>query len=374
MGLEKTLPKDYYFSTKIFAEERERIFFSQWFCVGRSSEVADTGNYLAVDLCGESIIVVRDEFGHLNAFYNLCRHRGSQLIPMVLQGGETPVCLTGCVGDLIRCPYHSWAYGLDGRFKRAPHINDIEPGDPEFALHPVSVDTWGGFIFVRLSAGDAELTLAEQLSEIPERLLRYPLEELTVGARISYSVLANWKVVLENYNECYHCAGVHPELCRVVPAFRDRGGANLDWAEGIPHRDGAYTFTFDGTTNRAPFPGLNDTERTRHNGELAYPNLMISLSCDHVAAFVIWPVTPTETRIVCDFLFHPDEMVKADFDPADAVDFWDLINRQDWTICENVQRGMASRAFRGGYYAPMEDLSLDIRDFIHKRLLKKGSR
>ncbi len=174
---------------------------------------------------------------------------------MVLQGGKAPVCLTGCVGDLIRCPYHSWAYGLDGRFKRAPHINDIEPGDPEFALHPVSVDTWGGFIFVRLSAGEAELTLAEQLSEIPERLLRYPLEELTVGARISYSVLANWKVVLENYNECYHCAGVHPELCRVVPAFRDRGGANLDWAEGIPHRDGAYTFTFDGTTNRAPFPG-----------------------------------------------------------------------------------------------------------------------
>lgn len=87
-----------------------------------------------------------------------------------------------------------------------------------------------------------------------------------------------------------------------------------------------------------------------------------------MAAFVIWPVTPTETRIVCDFLFHPDEMVKADFDAADAVDFWDPINRQDWTICENVQRGMATRAFRGGYYAPMEDLSLDIRDFIQKSL------
>ena len=131
------------------------------------------------------------------------------------------------------------------------------------------------------------------------------------------------------------------------------------------------TFTFDGTTKRAPFPGLNDSEKIRHNGELAYPNLMISLSCDHVAAFVIWPVGVDETRIVCDFLFHPDEIAKADFDPADAVDFWDLVNRQDWNICENVQRGMASRVYHRGYYAPMEDLSLDIRDYIRKSLPEK---
>ncbi|MCZ6855485.1 MAG: aromatic ring-hydroxylating dioxygenase subunit alpha [Gammaproteobacteria bacterium] len=371
MGLEKTLPKDYYFSTKIFAEERERIFFSQWFCVGRASEVAATGDYFAVDLCGESIIVVRDESGDLNAFYNVCRHRGSQLIPMVSEGEKAPACLKGRIKDVIRCPYHSWTYGLDGTFKRAPHVNDIEPNDPEFALHAVDVDCWGGFVFVRLSPGNRGLELLEQLGEIPERLNRYPLDELCVAKRIIYPVKANWKVVLENYNECYHCAGVHPELCRVVPAFKYEGGANLDWNEGIPHREGAVTFTFDGTTKRAPFPGLNESEKIRHNGELAYPNLMISLSCDHVAAFVIWPVGVDETRIVCDFLFHPDEIAKADFDPADAVDFWDLTNRQDWNICENVQRGMASRAFDGGYYAPMEDLSLDIRDYIRKSLPEK---
>ncbi|MCZ6620214.1 MAG: aromatic ring-hydroxylating dioxygenase subunit alpha [Gammaproteobacteria bacterium] len=371
MSLEKTLSKDHYFSHDIFAEERERIFFDQWFCIGRSSDVADTGDYVAIDLCGESIVVVRDEIGHLNGFYNVCRHRGSQLIPMVSEGKGTPAYLTGCLEGLFRCPYHSWTYGLDGGFKRAPHVDDIEPGDADFSLHGVGVDTWGGFVFVRLSAGDTEPALLEQLGEIPERLARYPLDELEVGARKSYSVLANWKVVLENYNECYHCAGVHPELCRVVPAFRDGGGAKLDWDAGIPHREGAYTFTRDGTTKRAPFPGLNEAEKTRHNGELAYPNLMVSLSCDHVAAFVLWPVSPSETRINCDFLFHPDETAGADFDPADAVEFWDLVNRQDWVICENVQRGMASRVFRQGYYAPMEDLSLDIRNFVRKSLDKE---
>ena len=261
MNLEETLPKGYYFSTDIFTEERERIFFGQWFCVGRSSDVADTGDYLAFELCGESIIVVRNELAQLAAFYNVCRHRGSQLIPMVSEDEKATACLKGCLKGVIRCPYHSWTYGLDGSFKRAPHIDDIEAGDPEFSLHPVSVATWGGFVFVRLSADEDQSTLSEQLGEIPNRLSRYPLDQLEVGAQISYSVAANWKVILENYNECYHCAGVHPELCRVVPVFREGGGADLDWDEGIPHREGAYTFTFDGTTKRAPFPGLNDVEK-----------------------------------------------------------------------------------------------------------------
>jgi Rieske 2Fe-2S family protein len=121
---------------------------------------------------------------------------------------------------------------------------------------------------------------------VPERLRRYPLEALVVGRRLAYRVAANWKLVAENYNECYHCAGVHPELCRVVPAFT-RGGAGLDWERGIPHKDGAWTFTASGTSARAPFPGLDDDERTRHKGELLYPNLMLSLSADHVAAFTL---------------------------------------------------------------------------------------
>lgn len=211
-------------------------------------------------------------------------------------------------------------------------------------------------------------SLADMLAVSAARIRRYPLPDLKSAWRIDYTVAANWKVILENYNECYHCAGVHPELCRIVPAFRMNGGADLDWEAGIPQKDGTNTFTMSGTTRRAPFPGLDDNEKIRHKGELVYPNMMLSLSMDHAAAFTLWPRSPGRTDIVCEFLFHPDEMARDDFDPSDAVEFWDLVNRQDWGICESVQRGMQSSVFTSGFYGPMEDWSLDIRNYVRERL------
>jgi Rieske 2Fe-2S family protein len=271
----------------------------------------------------------------------------------------------------IRCPYHGWTYALDGELIATPFISGDDVPHAARHLHPVSVAQWGGFLFVHLTPKHADApdgSLMQQLGPVPARLARYPLGELRIARTIAYDVHANWKVLLENYNECYHCAGVHPELCRIVPAFKRNGGAGLDWERGIPQREGTFTFTFSGTSVRAPFATLNEDERVRHNAELIYPNFMLSLSADHVAAFCLWPQGPEKTRIICDFLFHPSEMEKPDFDPSDAVDFWDLVNRQDWAICEKVQDGMHSRAFRYGYYAPMEDASLDIRRYIAQRL------
>ena len=175
-------------------------------------------------------------------------------------------------------------------------------------------------------------------------------------------------MLCENYNECYHCAGVHPELCALVPAFKERGGSSLDWERGIPHREGAYTFTRSGTTRRRAFPTLNDDEKVRHKGELLYPNLFVSLACDHVAVFILRPRAPDRTDITCHFLFEPFELAKPDFDPADTVDFWDVVNRQDWVICESVQAGITSRVHVHGYYAPMEDFNLDIRRYVLERI------
>ena len=175
---------------------------------------------------------------------------------------------------------------------------------------------------------------------------RYPLAELRRGVTFTYDVAANWKVLAENYNECYHCGPVHPELCELIPAFR-RGGGGLEWEAGIPHRDGAWTLTTTGTSARAPFPDLDDAERTRHKGELVYPNLLLSLAAEHVVASTLRPHGPARTTVVCDLLFHPDEIASDRFDPSDAAELWDLVNRQDWAICESVQRGMSSRAWRG---------------------------
>jgi glycine betaine catabolism A len=373
MTLERTLHRDAYFADEIWRRERTAIFESEWVCVGRAEEIPDPGDYLLLELAGESLILVRTRTGEIRGFYNVCRHRGCRL---VLDPRERPAAEgtgpSGRFGGAIRCPYHAWTYTLEGELRTAPFL-DEETGfsRADFPLHPVGVDGWGGFLFVHLEpgrAGGQGSTLLRQLGGVPERLGRYPLAALRTARRIRYDVAANWKVMLENYNECYHCAGVHPELCKVVPAFRERGGATLDWERGVPHREGAWTFTHSGTTTRAPFPGLSDEERTRHKGELVYPNLLISLSADHVAAFTLWPAGPERTTVVCDFLFHPEEMARPGFDPTDAIEFWDLVNRQDWTICEGVQRGMRSRRFEYGYYAPMESWSLDIRRYIRERL------
>lgn len=368
--LEPTLPRAAYVDPAFFAREKEQIFCREWFCVGRTESLPNPGDYLLVEVAGESIIVTRTRSGELRAHYNVCRHRGSQL---VLEKAElvtdTAVPPTGHFRGVIHCPYHAWSYELDGRVRSTPFLDETDGlCRDEFSLYPVGLETWGGFIFLHLTPGQATQSLAEQLGPIPDRVHRYPLADLQTAQRLVYNVAANWKVIVENYNECYHCGPVHPELCRIVPAFKERGGSNLEWEDGIPQAEGTYTFTLTGTTNRAPFPGLSREEQIRHKGELVYPNLMVSLSCDHVAVFTLWPMDVGHTAVVCDFLFHPDEMAKPDFDPRDAVEFWDLVNRQDWVICEAVQRGMSSRVFQHGYYAPMEDLSLDIRRYLGERL------
>jgi len=358
--LETTLPGGHYLDPGHFARERESIFHKEWFCAGRLEGLESSGDYRLVNILGESLLIVCDDASQLHAFNNVCRHRGSQLIK-----SATADELCGTFKAGIRCPYHSWNYRLNGELHSTPHM-DIDTSC--LGLHQVGVDVWGGYVFVRVLAG--EQSLLDMLGDIPERIQRYPMDQLRVGHRIYYSVAANWKVILENYNECYHCAGVHPELCNIVPAFRVGGGTELDWDRGIPQKEGTNTFTMTGTTNREPFPDLDDDEKVRHKGELAYPNLMLSLAMDHGASFTLWPRSPDETDVICEFLFHPDEMEKPYFDPLDAVDFWDLVNKQDWEICESVQRGMKSRVFESGYYGPMEDMSLDIRNYVRDRMKK----
>jgi glycine betaine catabolism A len=372
--LESSLPGSYYLSQAIFEREKERIFFREWYCVGRDEQVPNAGDYLVADVLGESVLVVRAKSGALNGFYNLCRHRGCRLAlddcpPPV--DGDAPA-FSGSFHNMIRCPYHSWTYNFEGELRGTPFLRESERFDKaNFSLYPVAVDTWGGFLFLNLSPAEAVAegrTLLAQLGDVPEEFQRYPLRDLRVGKRLVYEVEANWKVIMENYNECYHCGGVHPELCELVPAFKSHGGAQLDWQNGIPHRDGAVTFTFSGTTTRAMFDGLSEFEQTRHKGVLIYPNLLMSLSSDHVAVFTLLARDPGHTTVICDFLFQQSEIAKPDFDPSDAIDFWDLVNKQDWVICAGVQRGMTSRSFHSGYYAQMEDSSLDIRRYIGDRL------
>jgi Rieske 2Fe-2S family protein len=369
--LEATLPTRWYRDEAVFNVEKERIFWREWIAVCRDEELPNPGDHRIVDVLGQSLLLVRNRDGVLRAFYNVCRHRGARLCkPDATAPDPWRVELAGGVisGRMIVCPYHRWSYDLNGALIAAPHLRGSPNFDKQdFNLYPVGVAVWAGFVFLHLTPAHAE-SLPERLDAITERIRRYPLANLRIGATLRYDVAANWKIVCENYNECYHCAGVHPELCALVPAFRENGGANLDWNRGVPHRAGAYTFTHSGTTQRRAFPDLDADERVRHKGELVYPNLFVSLACDHAAIFLLRPQGARRTDILCQFLFEPQEMARPDFDPADTVDFWDLVNRQDWSVCEAVQQGLDARVHAAGFYAPMEDFNLDIRRYVTDRI------
>jgi Rieske 2Fe-2S family protein len=368
--LERSLPSSAYTTPEAWQAERAAIFTREWFCVGREEDLPANGAHRVIELMGESVLLVRTKAGELRAHYNVCRHRGSRICDAANDAKWGLELAGGVIGGVIRCPYHGWAYGLEGDLLAAPGAGEgIDK--PAFHLFPVGVACWGGFVFLNLTPQGAP-DIADALHQAPRRLANYPLEDLRTGPVLTYEVAANWKLILENYNECYHCGPVHPELCEIVPEFRKDGGIHLDWELGIPHREGATTYTASGTTRRAFFPGLSEEEKVRHKGELVYPNLMFSLSSDHAAAFILWPEAQDRTRIECRFLFHKDEMARDDFDPADAVDFWDLVNRQDWAVCERVQRGISARVHEHGWYLGIEDYSIDIRRYIAVKLGESG--
>ena len=365
--LEESLPSDWYIDQSIFNVEKREIFSKEWLCVARGEEAPNPGDHLVLDVQGESILLIRNQDSELKAFYNVCRHRGSQLCPVPGDGTE-PVIRHGGVtaNGTIVCPYHAWSYDLDGQLLRAPHMNEDDFDPDAVQLYPVALASWGGFVFVCI--GDNPPIFQQHIERLDVDYARYPLGELITAHHISYEVDANWKILCENFNECYHCGSVHPELCKVVPAFRDQGGSELNWGEGIPHREGATTFTETGESNRRSFPLLNEHEQVRHKGDLLYPNLFLSLSRDYVVAVILQPVSANRTTMSCYFLFEPFEMAKSSFDPSDAISFWDLINRQDWAICESVQRGVSARVHKKGVFSAMEDWNLDLRSYVRDRI------
>jgi Rieske 2Fe-2S family protein len=369
--LETTLPSSWYLREDIFQLEKEHIFFREWICVGREEQLAGPGDHRILDVYGESVLLLRNSQGALRAFYNVCVHRGAQLCavgPQEDSGDRLPL-KGGVIGRrTIMCPYHAWTYDLDGQLQRAPHMTeDMGFRKEDVQLHAVGCEAWAGFIFVHLSPETAP-SFEQHVALSASMFQRYPLADLRIGKTLHYSVNANWKVICENYNECYHCGPVHPELCKVVPAFKEAGGAGLDWERGIPHREGAVTFTASGNTTRRMFPGLNADEQVRHKGDLIYPNLFISAASDHIAVFLLQAQSAGHTSIDCHFLFETHELEKPDFDPVDAVDFWHLVNRQDWTICERVQIGIGARVHESGIFSPMEDWNLDIRRYVSDRI------
>jgi Rieske 2Fe-2S family protein len=230
----------------------------------------------------------------------------------------------------------------------APRFNDVAGFDPGgYSLTALPVAIWHGWVFVNATA-DA-VPFVEHVGALDEIVAPYVPGQLTRRARHTYEIAANWKIIGENYHECYHCPLIHPELCEVSPPTSgdnyDRPGA---WVGGVMDLQvGADTMSLSGKSSGPPIPGA----RTRHVEYLhLFPNLLLSLHPDYVMTHRLLPLAPDRTWIECSWYFAAD-----DVDPGYAVDFWDLTNRQDWAACESVQRGLRSPHFKPGPLAPGED-------------------
>src|SRR5256884_1424996 len=360
----RSLPQRYFVSPEIFAQEQEKIFAKEWLLVGHQSQIAAAGDYIVQQVNGESLIVIRDKSGAIHAFFNVCRHRGSRLKEDSCGNAST-----------IQCPYHAWTYGLDGRLIGAPHMDDVPGFDKaDYPLHPVNLALWEGFIFVNLNNPLTSIlsqrerrtkvsSLEDWFAPLDGKFSHWNMSILRPAKRIEYDVRANWKLMFENYSECYHCPGVHPMLAKGSPY----DSALNDLSEG-PFLGGFMKInkgaglTMSGKACALPVGGIKrgDGEEGEDDGLVFYysifPNMLLSLHPEYVMVHQLWPKSPERTLIVCDWFFHPDAFNRSDFKPDDAIEFWDMTNKQDWHVCELSQQGIASRAYEPGPYSSRESI------------------
>jgi Rieske 2Fe-2S family protein len=344
-GQSRMLPPVAYTSPEVFAWERRNFFGGGWTCVGHSSRLPGPGSQAAVETGAGGALLTRGEDGGVRAFANTCRHRGHELLP----------CGSSTSGKSIVCPYHSWAYSLSGELRGAPGYREIPGFDVnDWPLAPLPAQEWHGLVFVDGSGGLAGPLPLDQLDPL---VAPYEPERLMVAATHSYDAAANWKILTENYHECYHCSTIHPELCSVSPPH---SGENYpvagSWIGGwMDLRDGAATMSLDGHSGGAALRGLSEAGLRTVAYVGIFPNVLLSLHPDYVMTHILVPEAAGRTRVSCSWAFAPEAVGSAGFDPSYAVDFWDLTNRQDWAACESVQRGLASPFASAGPLAPEED-------------------
>jgi Rieske 2Fe-2S family protein len=343
------LPARCYQDDAILDWERDNIVRTDWVMVARTEDVAEPGSFRLLELDGEQLLLVRGKDDVIRAFYNVCRHRGTAV--------EERECGTAV---RFQCPYHAWIYDLDGRLVRAKHTEDLEDFSFETSgLRPVHAATWQGFVFLNLSDGEVA-PLEAQLGDLVDHLARFDFSTLRSAKRIDYDVASNWKFIAENYSECYHCPGVHPQLNKLTPYdlggdYDPDGAWQGGWMELV---GGAETMALDGghgsRHGRPPMCGITAEDEVRIYYYVLWPLTFLSIHPDYLLVHRLELIDAGHTRVVCEWLFEEETIAGPDFDPSEPIAFWDLTNRQDWHVCELQQRGTRSRSWVAGRYSNNE--------------------
>lgn len=359
------LEREWFCGDSIEQQETDRVFSQHWLCVGRvedfDSGITSQDSFFTISVGNDNLIIVRDRNGQVKAFHNVCRHRGTRLLDQ--RSGKLK---NGC----IMCPYHAWTYDLEGKLIGVPNMQGVTEFDAsELSLHRVGCVNWCGFIMIHLNQPDEDFDAA--FAPILYRFRPWNLQDLKLGHTLQYEVLANWKILFQNYNECYHCPTVHPDLNRLTPYK----SATNDLTEGailggpMSLANDFETVSSDGKKIAEPFRGLNEVQRRSVYYYTVFPTMFISAHPDYVMVHQIERISNGRSRIQCHFLV---DQTTANRDLARAVNQWDEVNQQDWHVCELTQKGVESSAYVPGPYSNLETMLMAF-DRHYRKVMKEVS-
>lgn len=360
-----SLPAAWYHDPVHHGEELRRIHARNWIHIGRAEEFPAM-TVRRIEVAGQNLIAVNDPAGVIACFHNTCRHRGAELCA----APETKL-----KSKLITCPYHEWSYGLDGKLVRVPHATP----SPDFrkedhGLLPVHVKQWNGFVFVCLADDPPAFDAAPDMGA--HALDNWPMAELVIGHTWTHEIACNWKIFWENFNECLHCPGIHPELCDLVPIYKHgimAANEAADWEPGMPSgtdlKPGATTWTMTGKPCGPEFPNLTAAERARGQTFVTlWPTMYVVAHVDYARAVTIRPLAPERMEMRAQWLFPKSTLEAPGFDLENVTGFATIVMKQDAEASEMNQRGLKSSAFKHGRLMPQEFDVYNFQQWVRKRL------
>lgn len=370
--MERSLPASWYLDEDHFQRELRAIWYRQWIYVDRADSLPSPGDYRLVSIGDQRIILLRDASGTFRAYHNTCRHRGAELL--------AEPC--GNIARNIVCPYHGWSYGQDGTLQRAPSsFRQAGFDEAELGLYPVAVEEWRGLLFINL---DPEAPpVAEGMDFKGQALANWPLEALRCGHEFREEIACNWKVFWENFNECLHCPGIHPELSDLVPLYRRRlmevkddpqwqqhqAAADERFRPGL--REGALTWSADGQPCDSPFPDLSPEEVQRgHTFEVLLPTMFMVGHIDYVRVVRLTPLSVDRTELRAQWFFREETLARDDFRASEFANYARLVLRQDARAAEMNQRGLRCIAHDHGVLMAEEYEVLAFQRWVIEQLAR----
>jgi Rieske 2Fe-2S family protein len=369
------LPADWYFDAGHHLRELQQIWYRNWVYAGRSRGLEEAGSFRTVEVGDQRILLVRDAQEVLRAFHNTCRHRGAALCR------ETEGRLSGTV---IICPYHAWVYSLTGELLRTPSSPAAGFEKRDHGLYGVAVTEWNGFIFIALSRTPPPF--ARNFDQPLERMAGWDLGALVVGHVFRRTVRCNWKIFWENYNECLHCPGVHPQLSQLVPIFgrgllEERDDPRWRARAGDAHagdedpkytgglRRGAATWSVDGRPGPVQFANISDADRKLgHVYQTCLPSMFIVGHTDYVRVVSLVPLAPELTELRVEYLFAPEALAHPKFELRNVVDFANQVMSEDCDVCELNQRGLRALPHAHGVLMPEEYALQQLHEWVKAEL------